>query len=263
MHFLRKPRHKHHGFELHLWPGLGQRDWDLEKNQRETCSMRVGESCVGPTDPWLLSLYKDTYVRSTGGLNWAMGCLWCEGVESETAGEDCGIRCLQGGLYVCLSEALVRGSVYVYECLCVSTSVFGRRLEGSLSFLCLDVSLPLFLTYFFTLLPPACFFIESEEFLSRFLFYQSFCFYWQKQVSICAVLVQSRSQEWFLLWAKRSQTEQVLTRMPGTLEKLGRGRLNFLRAQRLLEVRDLHVFHTVCNYMFKYEWHFLALRRGV
>lgn len=48
---------------------------------------------------------------------------------------------------------------------------------------------------FFTLLPPACFFIESEEFLSRFLFYQSFCFYWQKQVSICAVLVQSRGQE--------------------------------------------------------------------
>lgn len=100
MHFLRKSMHEHHGFEV--WPGLGQRVWDLQKNQRETCSMRVGECCVGPTDPWLLSLYKDTYVRSTGGLNWVMGCLWCEGVESETAGEDCGIRCLEGGQYVCV-----------------------------------------------------------------------------------------------------------------------------------------------------------------
>lgn len=150
MHFLQKPRHKHHGFEVHLWPGLGQRDWDLEKNQRETCSMRVGESRVGPTDPWLLSLYKDTYVRSTGGLNWAMGCLWCEGVESETAGVDCGIR-LFGGRAVCVFKWSVSKRICVcvmYVCLCVSTSVFGRRLEGSLSFLCLDVSLPLFLLFY-------------------------------------------------------------------------------------------------------------------
>lgn len=40
-----------------------------------------------------------------------------------------------------------------------------------------------------------CFFIESEEFVSSFLFDQSFCFYWQRQVSNCAVLVQSRDQE--------------------------------------------------------------------
>lgn len=33
--------------------------------------MRVGESQVGPSVPWFESLYKDTYVRSSGGLNWA------------------------------------------------------------------------------------------------------------------------------------------------------------------------------------------------
>lgn len=145
--------------------------------------------------------------------------------------------------------------MYVY----VSTSVFGRRLEGSRSSLCLDVSRPLFLSFFFHSSTSCLVFcIESEEFLSRFLFDQLFCFHWQRQVSICAVLVLSRGQEWFLLWAKRSQTEQVLTRMPGTLEKLGRGHLNLPRAQRLPEVRDLHIFFIssviICSNMNGISW---------
>lgn len=148
MHFLRRPRHKHHGFEVHLWPGLGQRDWDLEKNQRETCSMRVGESRVGPTDPWLLSLYKDTYVRSTGGLNWAMGCLWCEGVESETAGVDCGIR-LFGGRAVCVFKWSVSKRICVCVCMFMCVHICGWQTSGRLSILslfgCLSASFSAFL----------------------------------------------------------------------------------------------------------------------
>jgi len=54
---------------------------------------------------------------------------------------------------VCLSGAVVRGSVYVYVYLCVSTSVWQTSVRLSLS-LFVWVSLCLF----FCLLPPACYF---------------------------------------------------------------------------------------------------------